>query len=285
METTSRLSDLNSCVNAFAERYPAYYSSASREAGTFGFDVQRISEIEPVLRFLWQKWWRVDLKGFDHLPATGPALVVGNSGGVVPWPALMLAYALFASKEKPRRLNVLADMDWIDDERVYCFLCELGFVPWSANNAKKLFAAGEVVLAFPEGITGFTKPFSERYRLREFDWTKFLPAVEGGVPILPLSTLGCDEAVPVLANLKGVANFLDLPAFPITPFFPLLPFPLNFLPLPSRWSMTIMKPCAYKTEEKREEVENTARKQARFVEGEIQSELNRLIRQRIKPLF
>jgi 1-acyl-sn-glycerol-3-phosphate acyltransferase len=286
METKSRpTTDLDKSTAAFAERYPAFYELATKEPGTFGFDVQRVAEAEPVLRFLFEKWWRVNFTGLDRLPETGSTLIVSNSGGVLPWHGLMLAYALFTNKDKPRRLNILADLDWINDERLYYFLCELGFVPWSATNAKKLFAAGETVLIFPEGITGFTKPFSDRHRLREFDWTKFLPAVEEGLPIVPLATLGCDEAVPVLANLKGLARFLDLPAFPITPFFPWLPAPMNLLSLPVHWSMSLMKPTAYKVQGNREEVENVARQQAKFNEGEIQSELNRLMRVRIKPLF
>ena len=46
-----------------------------------------------------------------------------------------------------------------------------------------------------------------------------------------------------------------------------------------------MKPVDYSHSGKRDEVEENAKKMALFVEGEVQAELNRLLRQRIKPLF
>jgi hypothetical protein len=67
---------------------------------------------------------------------------------------------------------------------------------------KRLISKGELVAIFPEGLEGLSKPFHERYRLQEFDWTRLLPAVEEGVKIYPLSTVGADEAVP-LSFLSG----------------------------------------------------------------------------------
>ncbi len=262
--------------------YPEYVSVATQEVDPFGFDIDSIARIAPVLSFLYQDWWKVDLTGLEYLPKSGPALIVGNNGGVLPWPALMLLYALMTDKKNPRRLSILADMDWIEDERLYSALLGLGFVPWSSANAKRLFAAGHIVAIFPEGTAGPTKLFSERYRLKAFDWTRFLPATEEGVPIHPMPTLGCDEAVPVFSNFEKLGRFLGLPAYPITPFFPWLPFPLNLMSLPVKWQMRILKSTHYRVEDNRDDVENAAKDNSAFVEGQIQSELNRLLRARFK---
>ena len=236
------------------------------------FSLKTIASIEPFLSFLYQDWWKVEFSGFKHLPQSGPAL--------------MLLYALMRDRARPRRLNILCDMDWIEDERLYCWLRETGFSPWSAEHAKKLFAEGQTVVIFPEGLSGAVKPFSERYRLRRFDWTRIMPAVEQNVPIVPMATLGCDESFPVGMNLEKLSKLLSLPAFPITPFFPWYPFPANLaLSLPVKWKMRLLKQADYKQIGSRDELEETASRQALFLEGDIQAELNRLLRARIKPLF
>src|SRR5262249_655256 len=155
---------------------------------------------EPCLSFLYKEWWKVQLDGLDKLPREGPALIVGNSSGFVPWPSFMLMYALMARKGSPRRLNIVGDLDWVQDERLYSLLVEIGFVPWSSANLKHPFSKGEIVAIFPEGLRATCKPFAERYRMCEFDWTRLLPAVEEGIPLYPIATLGCEESVPTIAN-------------------------------------------------------------------------------------
>jgi 1-acyl-sn-glycerol-3-phosphate acyltransferase len=266
----------------FTRKYRRFIKETVRRKQTFGFDVRRLAGAEPLLGFLFNEWWHVELKGLDRLPKNEPALIVGNSNGVVPWPALMLIYAAMSHRVNPRRINIVADMDWIDDERLHSALLELGFVPWSSENLKQLFSKGELVAVFPEGLPAVNKPFAERYRLREFDWTRLLPAIEQGVRIYPLATVGCDEAIPNILSFEHLKPFLSLPAFMATPFFPWLPFPLNLSSFPIKWFMSVSKPIAYKVEQNRDLLENTAKDTTRFVEGEIQAEINRMLRIRSK---
>lgn len=267
------------------DSFKNYLQSLSSDTQGFGFNAAIIAQIEPLLAFLYEKWWRVDMGGLNNLPDEGPALIVGNSGGVLPWPALMLLYALMSKASSPRRLNILCDMDWIADERLYGFLTEIGFVSYSSANAKELWAQNELVAVFPEGISGMTKAFSQRYRVSDFDWTKLLPAVESGVKIYPLACVGCDEAHPVLSNFKQLAGLLKLPSFPLTPFFPWLPYPLSLLlSFPVKWQMRVLKPAVVQTADDREQMQNQAKNLTRHLEGEIQAELNRLLRTRIKAI-
>lgn len=261
------------------------YIRAARKGRDFGYSVKTALRAAPLLGFLYEEWWQVKLGGHKHIPKSGPVLFVGNAGGVVPWAGLMLLYALMKDAHHPRRLNILADIDWIEDERVYSALREIGFVSWSADNAKRLFAEGEAVVVFPEGTAGAIKPFGERYRLRPFDWTKLMPAIDAHVPIVPLATIGPDESFPVGTNLEGLAKFLSLPAFPVTAAFPWLPFPANIFSLPVRWKLHCMKPLEYSAPHSREELQETAKTVALFAEGEVQAELNRMLRERVKALF
>lgn len=266
-------------MSQFLSNYRDFLKQSAKSDRYHGFDMRVLARVEPVLSFLFHDWWRVDFNGLEKLPRDGAALVVGNSGSFLPWPALMLLYALMSSRHNPRRVHIVADLDWIKDERLYSFLVELGFVPFSSANMKRLFAKGELVAIFPEGVPGLAKPYMGRDRLNVFDWVKILPAVEENVPIFPLATLGCDEAVPILTNFEKAAKFLNLPAFPITPFFPWLPFPLNLASLPTKWHMSLIKPLDYQAATDRDQVEETSMRQSQFAVGEIQSELNRLLRQ------
>jgi 1-acyl-sn-glycerol-3-phosphate acyltransferase len=267
---------------SFANSYNNYVKCALKADRFFGFDVRAVAQVEPVMKFLYQDWWKVQVANLQRLPKTGPALLVGNSAGLIPWPAFMLMYALMNNSECPRRLNIVADLDWLTDERLYSMFVQLGFVPWSSANLKRLFAKGEMVAIFPEGLSAMSKPFAERYRMLEFDWTRLLPAVEENVPIIPISTLGCEESIPTIANIKFLAKFLHMPAFPITPFFPWLPFPFNLGSLPVHWRMAVLDSRSYLQQTGRDNLEETAKQQSRFVEGEIQAELNRMLRARVK---
>lgn len=269
---------------SFANNYRPYIRTALKSSDS-EFSLKTIAKLEPWLGFLYEEWWKVELNGLQHVPKKGPVMFLGNSGGIMPWAALMLMYAFMKDQTHPRRLSILAELDWIEDERLYNFLREIGFVSFSADNARRLFSEGETVIAFPEGIPGSVKPFGERYRLRAFDWTKLMPAIDMHVPLVPLATLGPEESFPVGANWEKLARMLSLPAYPVTPFFPWMPFPTNLYSLPIKWKMRSMKPVEYAKPSSREELEETSKRMALFMEGEVQAELNRLLRGRVKSLF
>lgn len=269
----------------FVQRYRAFAKANVRDH-EFGFNLKTLAKVEPIVGFLYEDWWRVNAQGIERLPQGGPALIVGNAGGMLPWAAIMLAYALMAKTDPPRRLHTLMDMDAIEDERVYQFLVEVGFVPWSADNLRKIFAANELAFLYPEPAGTAVRTLGERYRVRDFDWTKIMPAVELGVPIFPMATCGPDEIADVWLNFEQLGRFLGMPAFPVTSSFPWAPFPTNILPKRNKWSLRIMKALrAEEVGESRDDLEKTSKDQAFFAGGEVQAELNRMLRSRIKTLF
>lgn len=125
-----------------------------------------------------------------------------------------------------------------------------------------------------------TKPFSRRYRLEDFDWTMLLPVVESGVEVYPVSALGFDEINPMLDNFEVLSKLLKMPFYPVTPFFPWLPMPLNLVQLPVEVSMNVLKKADYDKVKSRDDMESVAKKLSFWLEGEIQAELNRMLRHR-----
>ena len=67
----------------------------------WGFDPDFARTAAPLLDALYTTWWRVRADGLEHVPATGPALVVANQAGGQPWDAAMLATALRRHDVRP----------------------------------------------------------------------------------------------------------------------------------------------------------------------------------------
>jgi 1-acyl-sn-glycerol-3-phosphate acyltransferase len=209
----------------------------------FGFDPDLTEHVLlPLLRPLYDTWFRVETRGLDNVPGTGAALVVANHSGTVPLDALMTALALLDHHPASRHLRMLA-ADLVFSLPVVAPLARKGGNTLACNaDAERLLTAGELVGVWPEGFKGIGKPFRERYKLQRFGRGGFVSAaLRTGAPIIPCSIVGAEETFPMLGNAKTLARLLGLPYLPITPTFPLLG-PLGAVPLPSKWIIEFGEP-------------------------------------------
>ena len=219
-------------------------SERSGEVDEFGMDEVVLRRARPALDFLYDQYWRVSLAGSEHLPASGPCLLVANHSGLLPYDGLMLAHAIeraHPSGERPRFLAA----DWlITLPFVQSYLARLGGVRACRENAERLLGSGRFVIAFPEGVKGAAKVFRERYRLKRLGRGGVLRvALETGAPLVPVGIVGAEEAHPILFKWTTPARAVGLPFLPVTPTFPWLG-PLGFLPLPTKWVIRIGEPLA-----------------------------------------
>ena len=75
----------------------------------FGFDPHFNSAIvRPLLRLFFRSWFRVEVSGIENLPTDGPALLVANHAGVLPFDGLMLSVAVHDEHPAHRDLRLLA---------------------------------------------------------------------------------------------------------------------------------------------------------------------------------
>jgi 1-acyl-sn-glycerol-3-phosphate acyltransferase len=209
----------------------------------FGFDPEFNSRVLiPIARFFYQQWFRVQIRGLEHVPASGAALVVANHSGTLPMDAAMLQVGLHDEHPAHRNLRLLG-ADLVYEVPVLSAVArKSGFTRASPANAHALLEAGEVVGVFPEGFKGIGKPFADRYQLRRFGRGGFaVTAIRARVPIVPCAIVGAEEIYPMIGNAKPIAELLKLPYFPITPMFPWLG-PLGVVPLPSRWIIEFCPP-------------------------------------------
>jgi 1-acyl-sn-glycerol-3-phosphate acyltransferase len=209
------------------------------EEDQWGFDPEFAAAVEPVLDFLYDRWWRVRVSGAEHLPA-GRALIVANHAGTLPWDAAMISTAVL--RTTGRRARYLA-LEWAFElPFVSVLMRKTGGVVASPYNAMRLLDDDELVIAFPEGARGLAKPFGERYRLQRFGRAGFAElALRSGAPIVPTAVVGSEEIYPKLAELPVLARFARAPYFPVTPTFPWFG-PLGVVPLPSRWRIAFSQP-------------------------------------------
>jgi 1-acyl-sn-glycerol-3-phosphate acyltransferase len=217
-------------------------SERSGEVDEFGMDEVVVERARPILDLLFDRWFRVDLAGAAELPERGPALLVANHSGLLPWDGLMLGQAVERFHVSHRRPRFLV-ADWfITLPFVQPYLARLGGVRACRENAERLLSTGHFVVAFPEGVKGAAKVFRERYRVKRFGRGGVVRvALETGVPLVPVGIVGAEEAHPLLFKWTTPARSFGLPFVPVTPTFPLLG-PIGGLPLPTKWVIRIGAP-------------------------------------------
>ncbi len=191
---------------------------------------------------MYERWWRVQATGVQNLPAHGPAMIVANHAGVLPWDATMMSVAIFKQHPLPRQPRFMV-LDWAFRlPWVSSFMRRVGGVVASPYNAMRLLHQGHLVMVFPEGAKGAGKPFSERYRLQRFGRGGFVEiALRTGVPIVPVAVVGSEEIYPKLGESRLLARLIGAPYVPLTPTFPALGA-LGAVPLPSKWRIEFCEP-------------------------------------------
>ncbi len=209
----------------------------------FGFDPELLdSVIMAPMRPLYEKWFRVETRGLNHVPNVGGALVVGNHSGTIALDSVMVQLALLDHHPARRALRGLGADLVFQMPFVGEIARKSGNTLACNTDAERLLESGELVGVWPEGFKGVGKPFSERYKLQRFGRGGFVSAaLKARVPIIPVAIVGAEEIYPMIGNAKVLARLLGLPYFPVTPTFPWLG-PLGVVPLPSKWIIEFGEP-------------------------------------------
>ncbi len=207
-----------------------------------GFDPTFVDRTAPLLAFFYDRYFRVRLEGMENIPSTGPALIVANHSGGVPWDGAMLIHAFRRHHPDHRFLRTLVATFAFRARVSAPVISKIGGVRASMDNGLSLLRTGQLVAAFPEGLRGVGKLYRERYRLNHFGRGGFVRlARAAGVPVIPVAIVGAEEIHPILGKMTTLARPLGLPYIPITPTFPFLG-PLGLLPVPTKWRVKIGTP-------------------------------------------
>ncbi|WP_224240935.1 lysophospholipid acyltransferase family protein [Hyalangium gracile] len=207
-------------------------TSGSTSLDEYGRDAELVGGIQPLLDFLYERYWRVSVQGADQVPPGG-AILVANHSGALPFDGLVASLALL--RERPE----LREPRWLVEDQVFhapmlgTLFNRLGAVRACPENAVRLLDEQRPVLVFPEGYQGLSKPFAQRYQLKRFGRGGFVKlALRTGAPIIPVAIVGSEETSPLLGRIP--ASFLGVPYVPLT----------SPVPLPARWTLRFGEPVA-----------------------------------------
>ncbi|MBK7586799.1 MAG: acyltransferase family protein [Myxococcales bacterium] len=218
--------------------------SRSEEVDDFGLDPSYEARLLPLLDFLYQRYFRVEAAGLEHIPATGRCLVVANHSGTLPLDGVMLRTMLRLAPAAQRELR------WLAEDFIYylpflgAFMNRIGAVRACQENAERLLSKGSLVAVFPEGVKGIGKLYRERYKLQRFGRGGFIRlALRTQTPLVPCAIIGAEEASPLLYRIDSLSKLIGLPYVPVTPTFPALG-PLGLLPAPTKWQIVVGEPLS-----------------------------------------
>jgi 1-acyl-sn-glycerol-3-phosphate acyltransferase len=217
----------------------------SEEVDDFGYDPVYDEKVRPVVRFLYERYFRAETSGVENVPSEGRCLLVANHSGTVPFDGVMLKAAMKRAHPSGREVR------WLVEDGVFhlpflgATITRLGGVRACPENAERLLENDALVAVFPEGNKGIGKLFRDRYRLQRFGRGGFVKlCLRTRTPIVPVAIIGGEETNPMLARVEHFASALGVPYIPITPTFPWLG-PAGLLPAPTKWRLVFGEPLHF----------------------------------------
>ncbi len=219
-----------------------HLARATYDVDPIGLDPVVAEMVWHVVNFLYFDYFRVEVEGAEHLPASGAALVVANhGGGFLPYDAAILTAAVANEPEVPRRLRVIGTeifnmLPWVSH-----LYRKAGAAYAARGDVVHLLGAGRIVGVFPEGERGFMKPMEEAYRVQRLGRGGFVElAEEFSVPIIPAAIVGAEEVHPAVGTSPALAKLVRM-VFPQQRVEEVA-IVLNPIPLPIRWHIRILPP-------------------------------------------
>jgi 1-acyl-sn-glycerol-3-phosphate acyltransferase len=196
----------------------------------FGLSRDSLKIAARFARFLYRNYFRASAFGIEHIPSTGRVIFVSNHSGQLPFDGLVIGAATFLEPQQPRLVRSMVEYFVPSVPFASYLFARWGQITGTPENCRRLLAAEEAVLVFPEGARGISKPFSKRYQLADFGKGFMRLALEMQAPVIPVAVIGAEEQAPAV-NVKPLARLLRTPSFPIVPyppFVPLVPLPVKY---------------------------------------------------------
>jgi 1-acyl-sn-glycerol-3-phosphate acyltransferase len=213
-------------------------------------DPAYVDRLLPFLRRVVKLYFRSEVRGMERVPEGGALLVSNHSGGLVAMDVPVVAVAFHDHFGKQRPFHVLAH-DGLLMGPMRTVMGRAGFMPASRTNAVAALRAGVTTIVFPGGDYEVFRPTWDRNRV-DFGGRKGYvgTAVEAGVPIVPVVSIGGQEQLLVLSRGQRLARLLrmdKLIRLNISPVVVGFPFGISSgyapnLPLPSKICTQVLEP-------------------------------------------
>jgi 1-acyl-sn-glycerol-3-phosphate acyltransferase len=146
--------------------------------------------LKPIAVFLMRAWFGLRVRGAEHVPARGPALIVSNHQSILDPPVIGGAarrQIYFLAKAELFRIPMFGSLIRALHARP---VRREGSDPGALRTAAQLLGEGKALLVFPEGTRSLNG------RLGEGKPGVGMLAVTSGAPVVPAYVSGTLEALP-----------------------------------------------------------------------------------------
>jgi 1-acyl-sn-glycerol-3-phosphate acyltransferase len=276
--------------------------AAATEHALDGPDQKLMRAQRPVWDALCKHYFRLEISGWERLPAETSLLIGNHSGGSLTMDAWTFVYAWWRRFGAERVLHptahdVLMAAPGLGD---YFRMC--GVIPASSQGVGAALSAGCDVIIWPGGEVDAMRNWRRRDEAVLGGRTGFVrQAIRSSVPIVPVASVGGHDTVFVLSEghwivsglehisaLKGLKEKLRGSQLPIMlgiPFGLTIETIPTHLPLPAKIRTELLAPI--QVDQDRERVNDRAYVNSIYLEvrSAIQHAMDRLAKRRRFPIF
>lgn len=195
-----------------------------RDAGygydVFGFNPKWLRWVSKALEPFYKYYFRVSSYGAENIPREGPGILASNHSGTVPIDGMMIGLDVYYQTNKLRNPRAVVDHFVAGLPFLGTLFTRVGGIGGSRGNFRRSLEGGDLLLVFPEGEPGVSKPFSKRYQLQKWRVGHVELAIRHEAPVIPTAVIGAEEQLPLIAQIPIRA--FGVPHLPL----PAVPFPL-----------------------------------------------------------
>jgi 1-acyl-sn-glycerol-3-phosphate acyltransferase len=249
-------------------------------------------------KYVWNSlmdyWFRMEIEGWENIPDP-PVLLVGiHSGAPFVWDAWTVGVQWWRHFGEERPLHGTAHDALMALPLVGGYFRRMGVLPAAPDSMASALAAGRDVALWPGGERDSLRPWVKRDEAVLAGRTGFVRlAINTAVPIVPISTVGGPDAMPVLATGRRIASLLRLDKVARLKMFPialqapwgLSPALLPEVPLPAKIRTAFGEPIELDDDPERASDDDYVDAKYEEVRAGIQRGMNALARRRAFPLF
>lgn len=239
-------------------------------------------------------YFRMEIEGWERLPDS-PALLIGiHSGAPFVWDAWTIGVQWWRRFGRHRPLHGTAHDALMAAPLIGAYFRRMGVIPAAPDSIAAALASGEDVALWPGGERDSLRPWTKRDQAILAGRKGFIAlALRSQVPIVPISTVGGPDSMPVLATGRRIATALQLDKvarlkmFPIALQFPwgISPALLPEIPLPTKIRTAFQEPIVLGDDPDLAEDRDYVEAAYERVSASIQSGMDELARRRRLPLF
>lgn len=267
-------------------------------AGEWQLDDVNQAELMELQKYIFNPlmdiWFRMEIEGWEKLPPP-PALLIGvHAGAPFVWDAWTVGFQWWRHFGDERILHGTAHDALMAAPLLSRYFRAMGVLPAAPDSISAALAAGRDVALWPGGDRDSLRKWTQRDEAVLAGRTGFIKmAIRSGVPIVPISTVGGPDSMPVLLGGRRVAKALqldkvaNLKVFPVALQAPwgISPAMLPEIPLPTKIRTAFQDPIELATDPERADDEKYVQKMYDEVQGSIQHGIDVLARRRRFPIF